>query len=196
MKKSSLNSGVLGPPGDVNASAPARKTGPSGGPVLRGDLNMRIDRNGIWYYYGSPITRQELVKLFASVLKRDESGEFWLITPAEKGTIEVEDAPFIGVELLSTGADRLQVLKIRTNVDEIVTIDAHHPLEIDLDPKTGEPAPYITVRDGLRARLARPVYYELVELGTEAPGDRKNQYGIWSSGIFFTLGELPDEDRS
>ncbi|MEQ8193491.1 MAG: DUF1285 domain-containing protein [Rhodospirillales bacterium] len=194
MKKPSLNSGVLGPPGDVNIPGPARKSGPPGGPQLCGDLAMRIDRDGVWYYRGSPIARQELVKLFSSVLKRDESGEFWLITPAEKGTIEVEDAPFIGVELQAAGSGEDQVIEIRINTDDIVTIDADHPLEIDFAPGTGEPSPYITVRDGLKARLARPVYYELVELGTEGHDKQEGQFGIWSSGVFFSLGTLPEDE--
>ncbi len=190
MKNPLLNSGEPPPPEDVNVSSPLQNSGASIGPMLCGDIDMRIDRNGIWYYHGSPIGRQELVKLFASVLKRDESGDFWLITPAEKARIQVEDAPFLAVELFVEGSGSNQKLKIRTNIDEIVAIDTDHPLEVEFDPKTGEPAPYVTLRSGIRARLTRPVYYELVELGDERTHNQEELYGVLSYGAFFPLGKL------
>ncbi len=158
--------------------------------VVCGDLDMRIDRDGIWYYNGSPIGRKELVCLFASVLRRDDAGDYWLITPAEAGRIRVEDVPFIAVELFASGAGRDQVLSLRTNVDEIVTLDQDHPLRVDHHPETGEPSPYVTVRERLEARIARSVYYELVDLGVEEAVDRQYLFGVWSSGIFFPMGRL------
>ena len=171
-----------------------QNSGASIGPMLCGDIDMRIDRNGVWYYHGSPIGRQELVKLFASVLKRDESGDFWLITPVEKARIQVEDAPFLAVELFTEGSGADQKLTIRTNIDEIVTIDTEHPLEVEFDPETREPAPYVTLRSGIRARLTRSVYYELVELGDEATHNQEALYGVSSYGTFFPLGRLQDDD--
>ncbi len=150
---------------------------------------MRIDRNGTWYYHGSPIGRKELVCLFASVLRRYPDGSYWLVTPAEAGRVEVEDAPFVGVELFVSGSGRDMVLSVRTNVDEVVTIDAAHPLKMVAEDG-GEPIPYVEVRDGIAARLTRPVFYELVALGTEEKAGADPLFGIWSRGTFFPLGSL------
>ena len=129
-----------------------------------------------------------LVKLFASVLRREADGRYWLVTPAERGHIEVEDVPFLGVELTVEGQGRNQQLIFRTNLDEFVTAGAGNPLRVET-AAGGEPAPYILVRDGLEARLARPVFYDLVELGTEERVGDTIQFGIWSQGMFFRLGE-------
>jgi hypothetical protein len=158
-------------------------------PPICGDFNIRIDRNGTWYYQGSPIGRLSLAKLFSTVLRRDEAGDYWLTTPVENGRIEVEDVPFIAVEALMEGEGRRRIVKFRTNLDDIVTLDAAHPLRIVEDAAKGEPRPYINVRANLDARIARAVYYHLVEVGEPAPGDEKT-FGIWSSGQFFPLGRL------
>jgi hypothetical protein len=150
---------------------------------------MRIDRNGTWYYRGSPIGRLALVKLFSTVLRRDADGVHWLTTPVENGRIEVEDAPFIAVECIAEGSGQGQVIRFRTNVDDIVTLGDEHGLRVTHDPATGEPRPYVHVRKGLEARLARSVYYHLIERGETAPGDEGN-FGVWSSGRFFSLGPL------
>jgi uncharacterized protein len=155
-------------------------------PVPSGDLDMRIAKDGTWLYQGSPITRLPLVKLFASVLRREDDGEYWLVTPAERGRIVVEDAPFVAVEVTAEGQGREQRLIFRTNVDEIVTADSAHPLRCATDPQSQSPHPYILVRDRLEARILRPVYYHLVALGEE-DGVR---FGVWSSGLFFPLGSL------
>jgi uncharacterized protein len=156
--------------------------------IDRGDLDMRIARDGTWSYRGSPIGRLPLVKLFASVLRREADGRYWLVTPAERGHIEVEDVPFLGVALTVEGEGRNQQLIFRTNLDEFVTAGADNPLRVET-AADGEPAPYILVRDGLEARLARPVFYDLVELGTEERVGDTIQFGVWSKGIFFRLGE-------
>jgi hypothetical protein len=161
-------------------------------PIDRGDLEMRIARDGTWFYRGSPIDRQSLVKLFASVLRREADGRYWLVTPAERASIDVEDVPFLAVEVTVEGEGRDQQLIFRTNLDEFVTAGPDNPLRVET-AASGEPAPYILVRDGLEARLARPVFYELVELGTEEPIGETTQFGVWSSGVFFRLGEpAPD----
>jgi uncharacterized protein len=159
-----------------------------GGRIDRGEFNIRIDRNGVWYYEGSPINRKSLVCLFASVLTRDANGDYWLVTPVEKGRVEVEDAPFIAVELYVAGAGSAQILSIRTNVDEIVTIDEDHPITVVTDPGTGEPSPYVTLRQGIVARLSRSVFYELVDLGVEEHIEGAYMVGVWSSGRLFLLG--------
>lgn len=134
-----------------------------------------IKRDGTWLYHGSPIGRPELVRLFSTVLNLDDSGNYWLITPAERGRITVEDVPFIGVELLAEG----DTLKIRTNVEDIVTIDSIHPLVMS------NGVPYVIVRAGLKARLNQASYYELAKHAVEHEG----KMGVWSAGQFFVIGE-------
>lgn len=158
------------------------------GPVC-GDLGIRIDRNGQWFYHGSPILRKEMVCLFASILSRGDDGRFWLTTPVESGTITVDDVPFLAVELYRHHCGRDQVISFRTNVDEMVTLDAAHPLILRDCRLTGELVPYIQVRDGLEARLTRSVYYELVDLGFDEDLDGEAVYGLWSAGTFFPLAE-------
>ena len=160
------------------------------GQVVCGELDMRIDRNGVWHYLGSPIGRKELVRLFSTVLRRDEAGDYWLITPAEAGRIEVEDAPFLAVELSLQGSGADQVISFRTNVDNNVTVDSDHPIRVDFDPDTGGPTPYVVLDGGLEARISRSVYYELVALGREEKGHGENSFGVWSAGKFFALGKL------
>ena len=150
---------------------------------------MRIARDGTWFYRGSPIGRLALVKLFASVLRREPDGRYWLITPAERGRIEVEDVPFLAVALTVRGEGREQELIFRTNMDDIVTAGPDNPLRIET-AATGEPAPYILVRDNLEARLVRSVFYDLVDLGKEEQTEKTSQFGVWSGGRFFRLGEL------
>lgn len=158
-------------------------------PVDCGHYDIRIARDGSWYYRGSRIDRKPLVTLFSSVICREADGSFWLRTPAEKGRIDVDDAPFVAVELFVDGEADQQALSVRTNVDEIVAIDDDHPLHVATDAATGEPSPYVRVRDGLDALIVRSVYYELVELGTERPDGR---FGVWSRGSFFVLGDPGD----
>jgi hypothetical protein len=130
------------------------------------------------------------VRLFSTVLHRDAAGVYWLITPAERGRITVEDAPFMGVELSREGHGPTQVLMVRTNVGDIVAIGRDHPLRVATDATTGTPRPYVRVRNLLEARLARPVFYELVELGCEERVGDETLFGVWSQGTFFPLGRL------
>jgi hypothetical protein len=159
-------------------------------PIDCGHFDIRIARDGTWYYRDSPIARMPLVRLFSTVLRRDEQGGYWLVTPAERGRITVDDAPFIAVELARHGVGPSQELIFRTNIDESVAAGRDHPLRVVNDPATGEPNPYILVRNGLEARLNRPVFYELVELGQEERVGDATLYGVWSKGEFFPLGPL------
>lgn len=154
-----------------------------------GDFEMRIDRDGTWYYRGSPIQRPALVKLFASVLRRGPDGSYWLVTPVEQGRVEVEDAPFVAVELTADGVGRDRVVHFRTNLDEWVTLDAEHALRVERRAD-GSAIPYICVRDRLDARVARSVFYHLVELAEPAPEGNNGAIGIWSAGRFFVLGDV------
>ena len=170
--------------------------GPGAGarrPFDCGNLDMRIARDGTWYYRGSPIGRVPLVKLFASVLRREGEGAYFLVTPVERGRIFVDDAPFLAVELTVAGKGREQQLIFRTNLDEIVTAGPDHPLRVEI-ARSGEPSPYILVRDGLEARLSRPVFYELAELALDTAVEEETGLGVWSDGVFFRLGDL-DPDR-
>ena len=160
--------------------------------VNHGDLDMTIARDGTWFYRGSPIARQRLVKLFASVLRREEDGSYWLVTPVERGRVTVEDAPFLAVEVNSEGAGTGRRLSFRTNLDEIVAAGPKHPLRVEAGAN-GEPMPYILIRPGLEARLNRPVFYELVELADAERGERRGPFGLWSDGVFFDLGDPEDE---
>jgi hypothetical protein len=181
------NAGPGNSPGDSPDDSPGDSPGRRP-PVDRGDLDLRIARDGSWHYRGSPINRLPLVKLFASVLRREADGSYWLVTPAERGRIAVEDAPFLAVALLAEGEGREQRLIFRTNLDEIVTAGAAHPLSV-ATTAAGEPAPYILVRDGLWAKLTRAVFYELVALGVAEGSGEDRAFGVWSMGVFFRLGE-------
>jgi hypothetical protein len=161
-----------------------------------GNLPFLIRRDGTWLYRGSPIGRKELVCLFASVLRREADGSYSLETPAERGRIEVEDAPFVAVELDWTGNGREQVLSFRTNVDQVLTAGPEHPIRVSHDLLTCEPTPYIRVRPGkgdlaVEARIGRAVYYELVALAVPEWVKCHRMLGVWSRGQFFSLGEMP-----
>lgn len=153
-----------------------------------GDIDMRIARDGTWFYRGSPIGRPALVRLFANVLRREPDGRYVLVTPVEKLGIAVEDVPFLAVELAVEGRGRNQRLIFRTNVDDAVAAGPGHPIRVETDPATAEPAPYVLVRDRLEARIHRPVFYELVERGVREGG----RFGVWSGGQFFELGSLDE----
>lgn len=156
--------------------------------------DIRIGIDGTWYYHGSPIGRLPLVRLFATVLRRDDAGDFWLITPAERGRIIVDDAPFIAVEMRVEGAGRDQHLIFRTSLDAEITAGPDHPIHVVTDPVTREPRPYIRVRGSetapLNARINRVLFYDLVERA-EA-GDDGDGIGVWSQGVFFALGRVDD----
>ena len=163
--------------------------------ALRGEraccvFPMRIDRDGGWHYRGSPIGRMPLVRLFASVLRRAEDGSYWLVTPAEQGRIEVEDVPFTAVEMRRSGTGRDQAISFRTNLDDWVPLDPEHPLRVVPDA-SGAEVPYLLVRDRLKARLARPVYYELAEMAEPEDGAAE-RLGVWSGGRFWPLGSGGD----
>ncbi len=164
----------------------------SGGPTEEA-YDIRIARDGTWLHEGRPIARPELVRLFASILRRDDAGEYWLVTPVERGRIVVEDAPFLAVELSASGSGHDRVLYFRTNIDEWVEAGPEHPIVITHDPVTGEPRPYIDIRNGLTARILRPVYYELAEMSAPDGPHGEDEVGIWSRNAFFALGRPPGD---
>ena len=147
-----------------------------------GDSAMRIARDGSWHHEGRPINRPELVRLFASILRREPDGGFVLVTPVEKMTIEVEDCPFVTVELKSEGAGRERRVAFRLSSGGIVLAGPEHRLVVE-DSETG-PRPRLEVLPGLDARIARPLFYELAQIALEEGADPP---GIWSDGVFFPL---------
>lgn len=156
------------------------------------ELDMRIHRDGRWDYQGSPIGRKRMVKLFSTVLRRDDDGEFYLVTPPEKLHIQVDDAPFIAVAMEVKGTGRDQVLIFTTNVGDITAAGPGAPLRMEIDSETGEPAPYVLVRDRLEALINRAVFYDLVELGVEEEVDGVLRFGVWSGGTFFPFADASD----
>lgn len=172
----------------ADQSPEQRNAPPQGAP---GAYDIRIARDGTWYHEGAPISRKPLVRLFASVLWRDDDGGYWLRTPVERGRIEVEDAPFTAVELSVKGEGDGQILAFRTNLDDWVEADSQHPLRVVEGPESGQISPYIVVRDRLEALVLRPVYYELAELAVAPPSESGwpgDCLGVWSHGAFFPLG--------
>ena len=160
-----------------------------------GNLPFLIKRDGTWLYRGSPIGRKEIVCLFSSVLKREADGAYWLETPVERVRIEVEDTPWVAVELEWSGVGHSQVLSFRTNVDQVVTAGPDHPIRVKHDHLICEPTPYILVRGSacmpLEARIGRAVYYELVALAVPGMVRGRRVLGVWSQNTFFSLGDLP-----
>ena len=156
-------------------------------PPFCGDLDMQIRRDGTWFYEGTPIGRQELVRLFSTILWR-EGDKYFLVTPVEKVGIEVEDAPFVAVDFERSGTGEDQVLTFTTNVGDSARASAEHPIRVERDPETGEPSPYVLVRRNLEALIDRKSFYRLVDLGVHRDG----WFGIWSGGEFF--GIIPSED--
>ena len=151
-------------------------------PTHCGDSEMRIARDGTWFHQGSPIGRPAMVRLFSSILRREPDGGYVLVTPVEKLDIQVEDAPFQAVEMKAEGQGASAKLAFRLNTGDLVTAGADHPLRF----AAGEdgPRPYLHVRGGLEALVARPVYYELATLALA--GDDQPP-GVWSNGTFFAL---------
>lgn len=145
-----------------------------------GDIDIRITRDGRWIHEGAPIAREALVRLFSTILRRDPDG-FYLVTPVEKLRLQVDDAPFVAVRLDRTDGG----LRFVTNVGDAVELGAEHPLRVETDPDSQEPAPYVHVRGGLEARLTRPVFYELVDLAEEQDGELR----VRSNGAWFSLGK-------
>ena len=155
-------------------------------PPYCGDLDIRIGRDGQWWYLGTPIGRKELVRLFASVLKL-EDGRHYLVTPVEKIGITVDDAPFVAVDfqVADTGPD--QTITFETNVGDHAVAGPDNPIRVVRDPESGEPSPYVHVRRGLEALIDRKSYYRLVEIGEDQEVDGRRWFGLRSGGVFFPV---------
>lgn len=159
-----------------------------------GDIDIIIKSDGAWWHEGSRITRKGLVKLFASVLRKDEDGITYLVTPVEKLSITVERAHFVAVRLDAKGEGQDQRLFFTTNMDDVIEVGPESPLRIETDEVTGEPDPYVGVWGRLEAALSRPVFYELVGLAVERQTPKGPQLGVWASGVFYPLGPAGSHD--
>jgi hypothetical protein len=158
-------------------------------PKFCGDIDMKIMRNGKWFYMGTEIKRPAMVKLFSGILRLDSDNFYYLVTPVEKVRISVEDAPFIATSLISENKDNINHLYFITNVNEKILLTKNNPLEIKIDNKTEEPSPYIFVRKNLKALISRSVFYELIELASKKNIDGKDCLVIDSAGEVFKLNE-------
>ena len=160
-------------------------------PPFCGDLDMRIARDGTWFYLGTPIGRLELVRLFSSVLRKD-GDKYFLVTPVEKVGIKVDDAPFVAVDFTVVGEGKEQTLKFETQVGDFSTASGANPIRIVRDPKTGEPSPYVHIRAGLEALIDRKSFYRLIDLGIHETHNQEQWFGVYSSGTFFPI--IPSQE--
>lgn len=159
-------------------------------PPFCGDIDMRIARDGTWYYLGTPIGRKPMVRLFSTIIRRD-GDDYFLVTPVEKCGIRVDDAPFVAVTLVVEGEGEAQLLRFTSNVEDVFAAGPEHPIRVEIDPQTEEPAPYVRVRSNLEALIHRNVFYQLVELAVPRLIDGEEWLGVWSGGEFFRIGPQP-----
>lgn len=157
-------------------------------PPLSGDIDIRIARNGLWIYQGDPMEREAIPRLFSTILRREDDGEYYLVTPVEKWRIVVDDTPLLAHTVELTGDGQDQQVSVVTNMGERVTIDADHPLIVGIYPGSNEPRPVIEIRHGLEARVVTAAYYDLANYVVEMEQDGQVSLGIWSHGQFFSLG--------
>lgn len=169
---------------DIAQMAADRKLPPveSWHPERSGDSAMRIARDGTWFHEGTPIVRENMVRLFSTILRREPDGSYVLVTPVEKLAIAVEDAPFVAVEVKSEGDGAGRRLAFRLNTGDMVVAGPAHPLRFA--ERDGEPAPYLAVRGNMEALIARSPFYELAEMAIADGGDPA---GVWSDGAFFAM---------
>ncbi|MHA6193775.1 DUF1285 domain-containing protein [Pseudomonas wadenswilerensis] len=158
-------------------------------PDFCGDIDMRIARDGTWYYLGTPIGRKPMVRLFSTIIRRD-GDDYFLVTPVEKVGIKVDDAPFVAVSVEAQGEGEQQVLAFTSNVEDRVEAGPEHPLRFVIDPQTQEPSPYVHIRTNLEALIHRNVFYQLVDLAVSREIDGEEWLGVWSSGEFYPIGRL------
>lgn len=174
----------------AQSATAASKKGPAPvhlwNPPFCGDIDMRIARDGTWYYLGSPIGRKPLVKLFSGIIRKD-GDDYFLVTPVEKVGIIVDDAPFVAIDFDVDNAGPDQTLTFLTQVDDEVIAGPDHPIRVERDAETGEPSPYILIRTNLEALIDRKSFYRLVDLGVHSEIDGKSWFGVRSNGAFFPI---------
>lgn len=176
-----------GTTGEARAPAPVHLWNPP----LSGEMDMQITRDGTWYHEGDPIARKALVQLFAGILRYDDDGRYYLVTPVERWAIKVDDVPFVATQMKVEGQGEQQKLVFTTNLQERFTAGAEHPIRVVVDTQTQEPSPYVLVRTNLQALINRNLFYELVELATEREHQGVTCLGVWSDGCFFPIDGTP-----
>ncbi|WP_298447154.1 DUF1285 domain-containing protein [uncultured Marinobacter sp.] len=158
-------------------------------PELSGDMDLRISRDGLWIHKGDPIGREAIVKLFSTILRREEDEHYYLVTPVEKWRIQVEDTPLLAHSLTVEGSGEYQVIKLTTNVGETIEVGKDHPLEVGSYGDSDQPRPIVRVRHGVDARLVTAAYYDLAEYVVEQTIDGKPILGVFSHGNFYKIGQ-------
>lgn len=196
-------SGLDGLMKSVGAAADTRSYPPveKWNPPYCGEIGLRIASDGTWFYQGSPIGRKRLVKLFSSVLRKDEDGKTYLVTPVEKIGIDVDDAHFLAVEMSRSGEGEEQTLTFRTNVDDVVTVGPDNPIRFqtmgaedsDATLEEGGLKPYIMVRGRLEALVTRALYYDLIDLAVCKATPEGDKIGLWSGGTFFVISDWNED---
>ena len=157
------------------------------------DAPFSINRDGTWLYRGSQIRRKSMIKLFASIVVREKEGTFWLVTPVERVAVSVADAPFVIVNANRIGSGPKQILRLQTNIDEELTVDLEHPIYVKTNPDTGEPSPYVKLRNGLTGLIARTVFYDLVLWSEQDPNS--GECFVRSKKQKFILGRVDNDHR-
>ncbi|PAV24917.1 hypothetical protein C8D92_102113 [Tamilnaduibacter salinus] len=160
-------------------------------PELSGEIDIVIKRSGQWVYQGRPIERQGLVKLFASILRREHDGAYYLVTPVEKWRLQVEDTALLAHSVSATGNDRDQTLTLTLNTGETLVVGPDHPLSVSHYPNSDEPRPVVRVTHGVDARLVTNAFYDLAGLAVEEDRDGLTRLGVWSDRMFFPLDDDP-----
>ena len=159
-------------------------------PPLCENVEMKIDREGRWFFMNSPIGRERMVELFSKVLRLDEDGEYYLVTPVEKIRIEVEERPFLIIDYQLIKKDDKQVISFETNTEDIFLLDKDHPINVNINPKTGEPKPYVLVRSNLEGIISRNIYYKLIELAETKKVEGEQILVLKSDNQDFEIGRL------
>lgn len=155
-------------------------------PPFCGNLDIRIARDGTWYYLGTPIGRKRLVKLFSTILRKDDD-DYFLVTPVEKVGIQVDDAPFVAVDFEVHGSGKNQEILFKTNVDEEAIAGPKNKIRVIHDPNTDEPSPYVRIRSNLDALIDRKSFYRLVDIAENYSIKGEQWFGVWSSNEFFPI---------
>ncbi|WP_166260044.1 DUF1285 domain-containing protein [Marinobacter salicampi] len=183
-------------PKGIEAQIEAAKPEPNARPPLEkwdpefsGDIDIRIARDGDWYYQGEKMAREALVRLFSTILRREDDGEYYLVTPVEKWRIKVEDTPLMAHNVTVMGEGQQQKVEVTTNTGESITLGREHSLHMDTYPGSDEPRPLVDMYHGLQARLGTAAFYELVRYVTDNPDGTHQSVGVWSDGVFFELGK-------
>lgn len=180
---------------DINQGAHGLPPVERWNPPFCGDIDMEIRADGTWFYMGTPIGRQPLVRLFSTVLRKDDDGRTYLVTPVEKVGIRVEDVPFLAVEMAVSGEGEAQRLTFRTNVGDVVEAGQQHPLRFDIAGENQELKPYLHIRGNLEALVSRPVMYDLVELGEATEVDGVEMFCVRSAGKLFPIMPADELER-